>query len=95
MNCPPYQDCTKEPDYFFVVGDSTEATVAFEAGWSENLPRLRQDIDLLLRGSGGSIDRVVVINWTKRAGNHVAGVVQVYLLDQFGSTQLEQQQVCY
>jgi hypothetical protein len=95
MNCPPYQDCTKQPDFFFVVGDSTETTVAFEAGWSESLPRLRQDMGLLLRGSGGSINQVVAINWTKRPGNYVAGVVQVYVLDQFGCIKLEQEQVRY
>jgi hypothetical protein len=68
-------------------------TVAIEVGWSESLPHVHNDMDLLLAGSRAT--RVVIlIKWNKRQGGRVAGIAEVFTKDQFGVPQLDQSEVC-
>jgi hypothetical protein len=92
----PFTKSQKQPDFFFRPKDKQLLpTIAVEVGWSESAPNLQKDMELLLRGGGGAIKVVIVLNWrVRRHRTVVAGTVDVWRLDQNGQPVIEQSEVC-
>lgn len=92
----PYAQSRKEPDFFFRprLASALPAN-AFEVGWSESGNGLATDRDLLLRGSGGAIQVVVLINWNvRRQSRTVTGTAEVWRLGPYDQPMLVQSEVC-
>ena len=68
-------------------------TVVVEAGWSESIPKLHQDMRLWLRGGAGFVQIVLLFKWTRMSGNRVKAFVEVYDLDAAGNERLLQHEV--
>ncbi|KAJ5895044.1 hypothetical protein N7495_006735 [Penicillium taxi] len=71
-----------QPDLYFWVNRTTLPTFSIETGWSESFPRLLRDKELLLDGSQGACQTVMIISWRKHVRNRVAGNMQVWKWDQ-------------
>lgn len=74
----PYRNSRKEPDYFIRPDSRFLPTIAVESGWSESLPLLHDDMNLLLVGGRPDIKAVVILQWTLRSAG-VGGVVQLWM----------------
>ncbi|KAJ5668179.1 uncharacterized protein N7477_006749, partial [Penicillium maclennaniae] len=72
----------KEPDIYIRPYDSDSEflpPIAFEVGWSETAPRLKDDVRILLEGGGGHIRVVIVIDWClQKDGLTVTGKVDLW-----------------
>ena len=68
-------------------------TVVVEAGWSESVPKLHQDMRLWLRGGAGFVQIVLLFKWTQISRNRVKAFVEVYDLDAAGNERLLQHEV--
>lgn len=73
----PYASSSKEPDICIRPDRSLLPTFVIESGWSESWPRLLADKNLWLAG-GPTVEAVLLIRWTKVAGNHIKGDLQLY-----------------
>ncbi|KAJ5922752.1 hypothetical protein N7516_010455 [Penicillium verrucosum] len=80
----PYRGSTKEPDFLFMIRGRLLPTVAVECGWSESMPRLHNDLNILMVGGNGDIKVVIIIKWSKLTGNRVSGVAELYKCDRNG-----------
>ena len=90
---PPYINSSKQPDQAIVLKNQVVPTVVVEAGWSESLPKLHQDMRLWLNGGAGFVQVVLLIKWTKITRNRVKVVIEVYNLDPAGNERLLQNEV--
>ena len=90
---PPYINSSKQPDQAIILNNQVIPTVIIEAGWSESIPKLHQDIGLWLNGGAGFVQVVLLIKWTKVTRNRVKAFIEVYDLDQAGNERLLQNEV--
>ncbi|OOQ81800.1 hypothetical protein PEBR_43229 [Penicillium brasilianum] len=88
----PFAKSCKQPDFFLrPKDDELLPTIAVEVGWSQSAPALREDMELLLRGGGGAVDVVILVNWKiRQQGTVVAGTVEAWRLDQNGQPTMTQ-----
>lgn len=95
----PYRGSRKEPDYFLRPEGETARTspdlhtLAIESGWSETLPLLHDDMNMLLIGGNGEIKIVIILNWRRLSGLRVAGDAELWMNDATGMPQLKQREV--
>ncbi|KAJ5507957.1 hypothetical protein N7527_010100 [Penicillium freii] len=76
----PFPKFRKEPDIYIRPYDSDFLPpIAFEVGWSETAPRLKDDVRILLEGGDGHIRVVIVIDWClQKDGLTVTGKVDLW-----------------
>lgn len=91
-----YTQSRKQPDFFIRPRLlSALPANAFKVGWSESGSRLAMDRDLLLRGSGGAIQVIVLIKWNiRRRPRTVMGTAEVWRLGPHDQPVLVQSEVC-
>jgi hypothetical protein len=89
----PYHTSRKEPDFLFMIRGRLLPTVAVESGWSDPMPRLQDDLNMLLVGGDGSIKVVIIIKWSRHAPNRVSGVAELYKCDRNGIPVRDQREV--
>ncbi|GFF71996.1 hypothetical protein IFM47457_03025 [Aspergillus lentulus] len=85
----PYSGSWKEPDFFFRPNNLILPTTAVESGWSESKELLRNGMDLSLVGGNGSINVVIIVQWT-RLQERVSGTVELFVRDKNGMPTLQQ-----
>ena len=90
---PPYIDSSKQLDQAIVPQNQIIPTVVVEAGWSESIPKLHQDMNLWLRGGAGFVQVVLLFKWTKITDDRVKAFVEVFDLDPAGNERLLQAEV--
>ena len=90
---PPYIDSSKQPDQAIVPQNQVIPTVVVEAGWSESVPKLHQDMNLWLKGGSGFVQVVLLFKWAEITGGRVKAFVEVYDLDPAGNGRLLQSEV--
>lgn len=90
----PYASSSKEPDICIRPDRSPLPTFVIESGWSESWPRLLADKNLWLAG-GPTVEAVLLIRWTKVAGNHIKGDLQLYGRDAARNIALIQAEVSW
>ena len=90
---PPYISSSKQPDQAIIPQNEDIPTVVVEAGWTESVPKLHQDISLWLKGGAGFVQVVLLIKWTKITGKRVKAFIEVYNLDPTGNKRLLQTEV--
>ncbi|KAJ5859928.1 hypothetical protein N7534_005205 [Penicillium rubens] len=91
----PYHTSRKEPDFLFMIRGRLLPTVAVESGWSDPMPRLQDDLNMLLVGGDGSIKVVIIIKWSRHAPNRVSGVAELYKCDRNGIPVRDQREVIF
>ena len=84
FNDGPYKDARKEPDYLIRPEGLRFPTFTAEAGWTETMTHLQDDLNLLLVGGNGKIKTVLIVNWTRISNNKVKGTAELYGLDRAG-----------
>ncbi|KAF3013385.1 hypothetical protein E8E15_004437 [Penicillium rubens] len=94
-NDGPYHTSRKEPDFLFMIRGRLLPTVAVESGWSDPMPRLQDDLNMLLVGGDGSIKVVIIIKWSRHAPNRVSGVAELYKCDRNGIPVRDQREVIF
>src|SRR5271170_6867161 len=77
----PFTSSRKEADQCILPSGLTMPTVVIESGWTRSRPSLLQTVNLWLRGGAGSVQLVLITNWSKLVRNRVKGVVEVYNLN--------------
>ncbi|KAJ5143655.1 uncharacterized protein N7515_002442 [Penicillium bovifimosum] len=90
----PYQQSTKIPDVA-VTPDDGQSLPSFviEVGWTEPMTALQADMELLLRGSEGLIQRGLVIKWyLQRRTGTVRGTACLWALDAYGRLTKQQEE---
>lgn len=94
----PFPKFQKEPDIYIRPYDSDSEflpPIAFQVGWSETAPRLKDDVRILLEGGGGHIRVVIVIDWyLRKDGLTVTGKVDLWRRGLDGQPIHEQSEVC-
>ena len=90
---PPYINSSKQPDQAIILNNQVIPTVIIEAGWSESIPKLHQDMKLWLKGGSGFVQVVLLFKWTEITGGRVKAFVEVYDLDPAGNERLLQNEV--
>lgn len=88
----PYSSSTKEPGMCIVPGMLPLPTFVIESGWSESSPQLNASKDLWLIGAP-SVERVLLILWTKISDTKVKGDLQVHGRNPTGNAVLLQTEV--
>ena len=88
-----YAGSVKEPDFIITPNIAQRPSIVLECGWSESFPRLRRDKDLWIRGSGGLVKLVILINFNKLAHGRVSGIVEVWAGDAAANDRLIQTEV--
>ncbi|CAP92729.1 hypothetical protein EN45_105170 [Penicillium chrysogenum] len=84
-----------KPDFLFMIRGRLLPTVAVESGWSDPMPRLQDDLNMLLVGGDGSIKVVIIIKWSRHAPNRVSGVAELYKCDRNGIPVRDQREVIF
>ncbi|KAH8424781.1 uncharacterized protein LDX57_002524 [Aspergillus melleus] len=76
---------SKIPDTFLIPrGETIWPGLAFEFGYTESFEDLKQDADLLLRGSEGRIETVIIVKLDPLRANETrveGGFVEIYVFD--------------
>lgn len=67
--------------------------VVFESTWEADRERLLQDVDMWLRGSLGTVQLVILFEWTDLPNRRVNADIKVYNLDKEGNVNLLQSEV--
>ena len=68
-------------------------TVVVECGWSETHAKLYNDRDLWLLGGRGSMQLVIIVEWSKSDRSKVKGEIELFGLDETGQVSCLQRQV--
>ena len=95
---PPYINSSKQPDLAIIVRNPVPPnqvipTVVVEAGWSESVPKLHQDMNLWLKGGVGLVQVVLLLKWTEISGKRVKAFIEVYDLNSAGDERRLQKEV--
>ncbi|QKX53153.1 uncharacterized protein TRUGW13939_00229 [Talaromyces rugulosus] len=84
----PYSGAIKEPDLLIQPDNQHLPSVIIESGWSESVPRLRDDMNLWLVGGGGKVRAAIILSWQRLSNtNQVRGNLELYTLDRNGMPQ--------
>ncbi|KAI5795357.1 hypothetical protein DFH27DRAFT_117781 [Peziza echinospora] len=73
----PCTNSIKEPDTALRVRGEGFPSLVIETGCSESYPKLKQDIDLWMVGTGGVTKVCILVKFSARAGSRLAGYIEV------------------
>jgi hypothetical protein len=90
----PHVGQTKAPNMAIRERTASLPSVVFESGWSESLPKLRDDMRKWITGGNGRVKMVILINWRHDGNNRVRGEVEVWILARDGTPRLRETHVC-
>lgn len=93
---PPYTFSRKEPDLQIRPANERLPSLVVESGWTESLPRTRDDVRLWLVGGNASVKVTIILMW-HRIGNSnaVGGNAELYMLDANGIPALKQEETIF
>lgn len=60
---PSYASSRKEPNLKYRPGNQRFPSIVMETGWSESIPRIRDDINVWLLGGKEFVKAVLIVEW--------------------------------
>lgn len=90
---PSYASSRKEPNIKFRPGNQRFPSIVMETGWSESIPRIRDDINVWLLGGKEFVKAVLIVEWHRiRDSDAIGGNAELYTLDDTNTSPILRQE---